>query len=156
MGILEGIIPVVIIVFVLVVLNAVFLTIIYFTQRKVNEISGWPSATATVMASQVEWRSDSEGSTQYPAVLYSYTVMGQSYSSTRIAPGMEVGGMGAQKVVARYPVNAQVPVYYNPQNPSDAVLEKKSGSQVLLWTLLVIFDCALCGAIPSILWANSS
>src|SRR5690349_15269896 len=148
MEILESIIPIGIIIFALFILNTVFLAIIYFTQRKVKAVSGWPDTSGTVVASQIEWRSDSEGSTQYPAVLYSYTVMGQSYSSTRIAPGVEMGGSGAGKVVARYPVNSQVTVYYNPQNPSDAVLEKKAGSQILFWGLLILFDCILCGVIP--------
>ncbi len=38
-------------------------------------------------------------------------------------PGPDVGGSGAHKVVARYPMGAQVMVYYNPQNPSEALLD---------------------------------
>jgi hypothetical protein len=33
------------------------------------------------------------------------------------------------------------------------VLERKAPAQWLMWLLLVIFDCALCGAIPLIWWS---
>jgi hypothetical protein len=40
----------------------------------------------------------------------------------------------AQTVLARYPLNAPVVVYYNPAKPSDAVLERKApGSNFLIW-----------------------
>ncbi len=139
--------------FVLFILNAVFLTIIYFMRRRMAVVSQWPSTMGTVMMSTLEWRSSSEGgSTAYPVVQYSYQVNGQAYQGYKLAPGPEVGGTGAKKVVARYPPGAQVMVFYDPQKPSDAVLEKKAPAQWLMWLLLVIFDCALCGAVPFIIW----
>jgi hypothetical protein len=71
--------------------------------------------------------------------------------SAKLAPGPEVGGSGARGVVAKYPVGSQVLVYYDPSNPSDAVLEKKARSQWLMWVLLAVFDCVLCGVMP-IIW----
>ena len=142
--------------FVFLVLNAVFLGIIFFMRRKMAAVSQWPSTMGTVMMSTIESRSSSEGGyTEYPAVQYSYQVGGQAYQSMKLAPGPEVGGSGARKVVERYPVGAQVMVFYNPQNPSDAVLEKKAPAQWLMWILLAVFDCALCGVLP-ILWFTLS
>ena len=69
----------------------------------------------------------------------------------KIAPGPEVGGTGARKVVAKYQPGTQVMVFYDPQNPSDAVLERKAPAQWVMWLLLVIFDCVLCGVLP-IMW----
>ena len=135
--------------FVLLILNAVFLAIIFFMRRKMAAVSQWPSTMGTVNASYLERRSSSEGgSTNYPVVQYSYQIGGQAYQSTKLAPGPEVGGTGAGKVVARYPEGAQVMVFYNPQNPSDTVLERKAPAQWLMWLLLIVFDCALCGVIP--------
>ena len=135
--------------FVLVILNVVFLGIIYFMRRRMAVVSQWPSTMGTVIMSTIEWRSSSDsGSTAYPVVRYSYQVNGQPYQSYKLAPGPEVGGTGAQKVVAKYPSGAQVLVFYNPQNPSEAVLERKAPAQWLMWLLLVIFDCSLCGIIP--------
>lgn len=138
--------------FVLLILNAVFLGIIFFMRRKMAAVSQWPSTMGAVNASYLERRSSSEGgSTNYPVVQYSYQIGGQLYQGAKLAPGPEVGGTGAGKVVERYPAGAQVMVFYNPQNPSEAVLERKAPAQWLLWLLLVIFDCALCGVVP-LLW----
>ena len=138
--------------FVGLILNAIFLGIIFFMRRKMAAVSQWPSTLGTVNVSYLERRSSSEGgSTDYPVVQYSYHLGGQSYQSTKLAPGPEVGGTGAGKVVARYPAGAQVMVFYNPQNPSEAVLERKAPAQWIMWLILAIFDCALCGVLP-IIW----
>ena len=140
--------------FVLAILNVVFLAVIFFMRRKMAVVSQWPSTMGTVLASTIEWRSSSEGgSTAYPVVQYSYQVNGRAYQSYKLAPGPEVGGTGAKKIVARYPAGAQVMVFYDPQNPSEAVLERKAPAQWLMWLLLIVFDCALCGAIPLVWWS---
>lgn len=143
--------------FVFLVLNVIFLGIIFFMRRRMAAVSQWPSTLGTVNASYLERRSSSSdsGSTNYPVVQYSYQVGGQAYQGTKLAPGPEVGGTGAGKVVARYPAGAQVMVFYNPQNPSDAVLETKAPAQWIMWLILIIFDVALCGAIPIIWWSMS-
>ena len=126
-------------------LNVIFLAIIFATRRKMAAVQTWSSTMGTVLASYLERRSSGKsGSTNYPVVQYSYQVGGQSYQGAKIAPGMEVGGTGAGKVVNRYPQGAQVMVFYDPNNPSDAVLEKKAPAQWLLWLMLFIFDASLC------------
>ena len=143
--------------FVFLILNVIFLGIIFFMRRRMATVSQWPSTMGTVNASYLERRhsSSESGSTNYPVVQYAYQVGGQLYQGMKIAPGPEVGGTGAGKVVERYPAGAQVMVFYNPQNPSEAVLETKAPAQWLMWLLLVIFDCALCGVIPIIWWSMS-
>jgi hypothetical protein len=139
--------------FVLLLLNAIFLTIIFFMRRRMATVSQWPSTMGVVQMSTIEQRSSEDGYTDYPVVQYSYQVGGQSYQSMKLAPGPEVGGSGARGVVAKYPAGAQVMVFYNPQNPSDAVLERKAPAMWLMWLLLIVFDCALCGVIPFIWWS---
>jgi hypothetical protein len=143
--------------FVFFILNVVFLGILFFMRRRMATVSRWPSTMGTVNASYLERRhsSSDSGSTNYPVVQYSYQVSGQAHQGVKIAPGPEVGGTGAGKVVARYPAGAQVMVFYNPQNPADAVLETRAPAQWLMWLLLVIFDCALCGVVPIIWWSMS-
>lgn len=61
-------------------------------------------------------------------------------------PGPDVGGSGARKVVERYPAGAQVMVYYNPEKPSEALLERgMPGIIKLLWIILIVLDIFLCG-----------
>jgi hypothetical protein len=152
----ELILTVGIIGFVLLILNVIFLAIIFFMRRRMAAVSQWPSTMGTVNTSYLERRHSSDsGSTDYPVVEYSYQVGPQAYRGLKIAPGPEVGGTGAGKVVARYPAGAQVMVFYNPQNPSDAVLETKAPAQWVMWLILVIFDCTLCGVIPIIWWSMS-
>ena len=143
------------IVFVLFILNAIFLGVIFFMRRKMAAVSQWPSTMGTVMMSRVESRSTSDGYTDYPVVQYSYQVGGQPYQSMKLAPGPDVGGSGASKIVAKYPPGAQVMVFYNPQDPSDAMLERKAPAQWILWLLLIVFDCVLCGVIPLLWWTMS-
>ena len=136
-------------------LNASLLGSIFFAQRKANAARNWPTAIGTVLESALETRrrSDNRGWVNYPRVTYAYTVGGQSFTSSRISPGMEVGGTSAPGVIAKYPVGSQVKAYYNPQNPSEAVLETNTPTSVmLLWIVLVIANLMLCSAIPLFLF----
>jgi hypothetical protein len=127
-------------------MNGIFLGIILSTQRKMNAIQGWASTMGTVSNSYLQRRRSSKGgSVNYPVVQYSYQAGGQPYHGSKIAPGMAVGGTGAGRVVQRYPAGAQVMVFYDPQNPSDAVLERKAPAQWIMWLVLVIMDLMLCG-----------
>jgi hypothetical protein len=140
--------------FVFLILNVVFILILFFLRRRMATVSQWPSTIGTVSASYLERRrSRDSGSRNYPAVHYSYQVCGQAYQGMKIAPGPHVGGTGAGKVVERYPVGAQGMIFYNPQNPSDAVLETKAPAQWVLWLILVVFDCTLCGVFPILWWS---
>jgi len=132
------------------IFDAIFLGIIFSTQRKVAQASSWPSTMGTVLMSMVQWRASASSSStsgaNYPVVMYSYQAMGQAYQGNKIAPGPEVGGMGAHKVVARYPMGTQVMVDYKPENPSEALLERSTPSIVkVLWISLVAADIFLCG-----------
>jgi len=129
------------------IFDAIFLGIIFFTRRKVAQAASWPSTMGTVTSSRIELRSSSEGgSTPYPIVNYAYQVMGQPYQGAKVMPGPEKGGSGARKVVERYPAGAQVMVYYNPEKPSKALLERGTPGFVrLFWIILIILDIFLCG-----------
>lgn len=132
---------------VLFILNTVILAIIFFMRRKVAAVSQWPSTAGTVLGSRLERRRSSgrSGSTIYPLVQYSYRVMGRDYQGNVIAPGPELGGSGAPRVVERYPISSQVTVFYDPENPADAVLEKKAPAMFWLLFLVGLFDFILLG-----------
>lgn len=131
----------------LVIFDAIFLGIILFTRRKVSKASTWPSTLGTVTESRIQMRSNSDGGrTSYPLVRYAYQIMGRAYESLKVMPGMDVGGSGAHRVVSRYPVGAQVMVYYNPENPSEALLERSMPGHIKwFWIILAILNVFLCG-----------
>jgi hypothetical protein len=128
------------------IVDGILFGIIFITRRKVAQAGNWPSAMGTVIFSTVEIRRSSEGSSSYPVVHYTYQVMGQPHRGNKIMPGPAVGGLGAHKIVERYPAGAQVMVYYDPNNPSDAVLERGMPGHIKwLWVALILTDLFLFG-----------
>lgn len=104
----------------------------------------WPTVTGKILDSRIDTaiidnstavedeessgrrhlRQDEEVSTA--AVRYAYRVGDKDYESTRLYIGRPVfygGSAVAAAVAAKYQAGAQVPVYYNPDNPAQAVLE---------------------------------
>ena len=139
------------------VVNAVLLAFIFLTQRKADRARRWPSTNGVIMTSSVETRPGGEDETtaEYPAVSYSYQVGGQAFQGTHIAPGPETSGSDARRRAARYVTGAAVTVFYNPQNPAEAVLEQKAPAAIMMWVMLGIFDCVICVAIPLVWWLVS-
>jgi hypothetical protein len=143
-----------IIILVMLVFNVVFLAIIFLIRRKVAAVSQWPATIGSIIASYLDRRFTGKSRTNYPVVHYVDQVSRQQYQGRKIAPGPEVGGSGAEKVVARYPVGARVMVFYNPQDPADAVLERKALASWMQWVLLLLlalFDVIFCIVIPVLL-----
>jgi len=128
-------------------IDGILLGIILFTRRKVAQAGSWSSTMGTVIFSTIEWRRGSKGqSVAYPVVQYAYQVMGRMYEGRKVMPGPNSGGSWAHKVVERYPAGAQVMVYYDPNNPSDALLERGTPGYIKwLWAALVLTDLFLCG-----------
>ena len=78
----SNILGTIIIGFVLIILNVVFLGIIFFIRRRMAVVSQWPSTIGTVLMSTIERRSSGEGGyTDYPVVQYSYQINRQAYQS---------------------------------------------------------------------------
>ena len=130
--------------FIFLLFNVIFLAVIFSAQKDAAAAAKWPTTTGTVLMSTLESRRTNSGRhTQYPVVLYSYQAGGRSYQGNRIAPGPEVGGTGAPKRLVGYETGAQVTVFYNPNDPSDAVLETKVSSLFWLWFALILVDLVL-------------
>ncbi len=118
----------------------IFMLVKHFQGKKKSEESqAWSATTGQVTQSYVrESQSyDSEGyltTSYYPEVRYTYQVMGAAYSGDKISFGGSVGGSRkkAQEAIAQYPAGKTVPVYYDPNNPEDAVIERKMGNKGFL------------------------
>lgn len=106
-------------------IGVVLLVAGFLMTRTPGKSNHWPTTTGQILASTIQYRRKSGGGhSPYPLVLYTYQIEGQQYQSQRIYFGGVVGGTAMTGVIKKYPVGAQVPVYYNPQNPADAVLER--------------------------------
>jgi hypothetical protein len=88
----------------------------------------WASTMGTVLMSTIQIKRTSRSRSEIPVVVYQYQVNGTAYQGQTIKAGEQffnVRVMGqAQATIARYPVGAQVMVYYNPANPAESVLER--------------------------------
>ncbi len=112
----------------------------YLSYVKSQASKSWPTTQGSVVSSEVTaHRSRSKKGhhrTTYGAnVRYEYTVNGVQYSSDKISFGeYRTHSRGpAQATVDRYPPGAEVVVYYNPDQPEEAVLEpgKMGGIMIL-------------------------
>jgi hypothetical protein len=106
-------------------IGAVLIVFGFISARTPGKSKDWPTTPGQILASTINYRRGSRGSrSPYPVVVYLYQVEGRQYQSQRIYFGGEVGGSAMTGIIKKYPVGAEVPVYYNPQNPADAVLER--------------------------------
>jgi hypothetical protein len=109
---------------------------VYLEARAVND---WPSTTGVVTDTWVneEYHSGTRGSAAHydyhPGVQYSYVVDNTTYSGGVISKT----GKGysqysdAQNYIDRHSTGSQIIVYYDADHPSDAVLEKSDGYDLM-------------------------
>ena len=132
----------------------VFMLVKYFQDRKkAEESQSWSGTSGQVTQAYVresETR-DSDGyltTSYYPEVRYTYQVLGAEYGGDKISFGGSVGGSRnkADEIVAQYPVGKNLTVYYDPNNPEDAVIERKMGSKGFLIIGIVFTLVGICSA----------
>lgn len=111
-------------------------------QRQAIALQTWPSAAGVVIASELrsftEWQDNVQRTFYTPGVVYRYTVAGREYTSDQHSLGAQTRWGRpeiAQKILARYPVETSVTVYYNPKAPAEAVLERRVTGGWLIWVL---------------------
>ena len=150
-------------------IGIVLLIIGWRGKKQSNAASAWPSVpgrvTAASLHTSTNYDQDNSPSTSYqPVVEYDYTVMGAAYHASRVAFGANSFGKGqAEAILAKYPLDAPVTVYYNPEKPGEAVLEQSAKGTTLFLIVGGIFAliglCAGlggCGALAYIAIAMSS
>ncbi len=92
----------------------------------------WVKTTGVMLDSgltrQPRQSSKGSASTKYALRLsYQYSVVGSSYTGERLGFGKENYSISkAEKIIAAYPKDGKVSVFYDPDDPSKAVLETKA------------------------------
>ncbi|HOT27176.1 MAG TPA: DUF3592 domain-containing protein [Candidatus Ozemobacteraceae bacterium] len=118
----------------------------YFVARDHAALS-WPSAPGTIVKSWVgersEWKDDHTYQLYSPHVRYVYRVgtASQPYEGEEISSLQTSSGdrKWAESVVASYAVGTRVTVYYNPDRPQEALLERG----IHTWFILLFVGVAL-------------
>jgi hypothetical protein len=108
----------------------------YLLLQKAKASKGWLLAPGHIISSMLTRRQDTDGEWKVDAViLYQYTVDGAALKGSRI--GFSGAGVGGAKAsVERYPAGANVEVFYDPQKPSAAVLERKLAGNAMVLPLV--------------------
>ena len=121
-------------------------------KRKTEESASWLETIGIVKESKVKQGTnvlmssdeDSEGTPVFfPEISYTYQVSGMEYSSNRLTFGGKKSFSKrdyAEKVTSLYPVGSQLPVYYDPKNPKEAVVDRtaKISNMVLIFGIMFI------------------
>ncbi|MBM3144676.1 MAG: DUF3592 domain-containing protein [Chloroflexi bacterium] len=126
------------------------------SKNKAEESGGWPAVVGVITNAIIKKNvsSDSDGytrTTYAPQIEYQYSVASQEFIGNRITFGMTKtygSKKKAEEAMASYPINARVNVFYDPQNPSDAVLDRKAGgfmAGIIGGVVLILISvCVVC------------
>ena len=118
---------------ILILVGLLFVVIGIILNLRAKAASSWPATTGVMIKSELvehvtKTRTGNNRLQTYisyePVVEYQYTVNGEVMTGKRLAFGlMRLPLEKAQEYLKKYPVNAQVTVYYNPRQVKDSRLE---------------------------------
>lgn len=114
----------------------------YHARTQADESQGWASTLGSITESRLGVSTNEDRPDSYfPVVSYTYFAIGQPLTGRRISFGHtgENSAAEARETLKGYPVGKEVTVYYDPANPSDAVLERRGGSGITVWIVGVAF-----------------
>ena len=124
--------------FAFVVIGGLACVLAFWLQYMNCKAASWPAADGVIIKSELD---DLDGDASV-RITYRYTVNGRNFESSQFSFTAVANDLPAKKRrVAQYPVGQRVPVYYDPQNPTTAVLER--GAVGILATGLIFIVAAL-------------
>lgn len=130
-----------------------------YKYMEVWQASRWPKAQGRVVVStsearavkSMDARSDDTERRTFAKIVYEFTVAGRKYRGDRVSIGEDLGNFQVAETIARYPRGKEVPVYYNPVKPTQAVLERDmppgmfKGIAIIILVLVGILVFAVSG-----------
>jgi hypothetical protein len=96
---------------------------------ELKKARSWSQTTGRIVKSKIEtqrhrFQGEAETIKNVPAVEYEFKAGGRTVYGSRIAIGDDSGGANTEATLARYPVGREVTVYYDPDDPTQCVLER--------------------------------
>jgi hypothetical protein len=120
---------------VFVVFGLVLLGFWYRGQKRAKRAMTWPQVPGKIIESTIVGAKNFDGGDEKARVLYSYVVNGISLHSKSVGAGVLSSPAG---IVKRYPVGKQVQVYYDPENPKSAFLERSRSGPIIILLLSIV------------------
>jgi hypothetical protein len=117
----------------------------------------WTMAMGKIIHSEVYASKDTGDSTETyrPNIIFEYSVFGEKFTSDRLYYGVKIMSSGSlansKKIVAKYPVNKEVAVYYNPEKPKQSVIEPW-----IHFGMGIIFGISICLVLLGVLIYHNS
>ena len=125
----------------------------YRNRQKATESLNWPKVQGTITEAEVkkDYDTDAEGfttTTYAPKIQYQYQVGEEEFTNDQISFGgtrTYSSSKKAEEALSQYPVNGSVTVYYNPENPKEAVLvQGTKGTMTLIIVGAVFIAISIC------------
>lgn len=116
----------------------------YGIETQLNRAKNWSSTTGVVIRSELKSSNSDKGRRYRAEVEYRYKVNGETYVSDCVSPGRSAPSPEGR--VNAYREGKRIKVYYDPENPMDAVLDYKSRdhNSVNFFFSIVFFVLGLC------------
>ncbi len=113
------------------IMIGVLILAVVVKMREVKAAQTWQTTRGKITRSEVRSKQvddttrEGKKTVNYPAVTYEFTVNGRRCTGERISLAEIIPASDIEPTLERYPVGAEVTVYYNPQKPSQALLERE-------------------------------
>lgn len=148
-----------------------FAIVITVKLREVRAASRWPSTQGEIISSKSSAKTvtthhatydeneDKVEKRNFARITYRYTVNGKQFTCDRLSVGEDLGNDDVRGKLERYPKGRMVEVFYNPEKPGKAVLERglpngcaKAGlyGVLLLIAIIAVFGYGLDYAVAKI------
>ena len=123
------------------------------------ESNKWNNTEGQIAHSDIKISQDSDGNkTNYqPVVKFDYKVVGKSLQGDRVVFGtvVSVDYNASLRIVQKYPRGKQIPVFYDPDNPHNSVLEAGLTKKSFIKVTGGFFLFTLCAGFVILFWTLS-
>lgn len=116
---------------------------------QVLKARSWQATPCTVLTSQVRSHSGEDSTTYSVDVSYTYSVGGRAYRSNRyqFLGGSSGGYAGKERIVRRLPPLTRTTCYVNPEEPSEAVMNRDFSAEYAIGLVPLLFVAVGLGGI---------
>jgi hypothetical protein len=108
-----------------------------YQRDRLRASDNWVPSVAKILKASILTSAQTDSSDYRVIVAYEYEANGARYTGDRITFGARTFARkkNAEAELARYPVNGTVPVYFNPESPSEAVLLREAPFNTLYFVM---------------------
>lgn len=107
----------------------------------------WTRANGRILRSELVTEERQEKLVKVPLVEYEFSVGFHKYRGKRVSLAEVIAGPDAVGTVARYPVGASVPVYYDPADPNKSVIDRDLPSFFAgVWIFVAVLTAVILAA----------